>query len=143
MIWYSALPWLRNYEITELTPSGQTYNAAIITGQIETDNSGAQIGGSANGTGTNATFYRPTGLTIDSQGNLYIVDETGRVFQYTTNNVLYQIAGQANVYGFTNGAGPYALFNNPQSIAIDRNNNIYVADQNNNVIRKITITLTN
>ncbi len=83
----------------------------------------------------------PVAIKIDKAGNLYIIDETGRLLEYTTANVLYVLAGSASTAGFTNGAGTAALFNNPQALALDASGNIYIADKNNNVIRKIVVTL--
>jgi sugar lactone lactonase YvrE len=82
----------------------------------------------------------PSAITADSQGNVYFTDEDGRVFEFTTGKVLYNIAGIYNVPGITNGLGTVATFNYPQGIAIDASGNIYVADQYNNCIRKIVVT---
>jgi sugar lactone lactonase YvrE len=84
----------------------------------------------------------PSGIAIDSKGNLFITDESGRLLEYTTNNVLYILAGSLNVSGFVNGPGTAAQFNNPQAVAVDASGNIYVADQGNSCIRKITVTTT-
>jgi sugar lactone lactonase YvrE len=82
----------------------------------------------------------PSGLAIDTDGGIYIVDEGGRILKFTTENVLYNIAGSLNAAGFVDGTNAAARFNKPQGIAIDANHNIYVADQYNNSIRKIVIT---
>ena len=82
----------------------------------------------------------PAGIAIDKQGNFFICDEGGRIFEYTTTNILYTLAGSLNSPGFTNGTGTIAQFSNPQGIAVNANGNIYVADKNNNCIRKITVT---
>ena len=78
---------------------------------------------------------------FDATGNLFIVDQTGRVIEITTNNVLYTVAGTANAAGNTNGVGTAARFNGPQGIAIDGAGNLYVTDYNNNLIRKIVVTI--
>jgi sugar lactone lactonase YvrE len=85
----------------------------------------------------------PAGIAIDKQSNFYIADETGRILEYTSGNIIYILAGSSNVSGFVNGAGAAAQFSNPQGIAIDANGNIYVADQGNNCIRKVTIVTAN
>ncbi|HEY4327439.1 MAG TPA: NHL repeat-containing protein [Mucilaginibacter sp.] len=95
----------------------------------------------AGGPKQSAMLNYPSGIAIDGQGNLYITDEGGRILEYTTNSVLYILAGTANIAGFVNGSGATAQFNNPQGIAIDANGNIYVADKNNNCIRKLTVSI--
>jgi sugar lactone lactonase YvrE len=84
----------------------------------------------------------PTGIALDATGNIYISDESGRILEYTTNNVLYVLAGSSTVSGFTDGPGNTATFNLPQGIALDANNVIYVADKNNHSIRRVTVVQT-
>ncbi len=81
----------------------------------------------------------PVGITSDKTGNLYIVDEGGRLLLYTSSNVLYVLAGGWNISGSADGLGTAAQFNNPQGVAIDANGNIYIADKGNNSIRKVNV----
>ncbi|RZA02304.1 MAG: hypothetical protein EOP47_07450 [Sphingobacteriaceae bacterium] len=83
----------------------------------------------------------PTALTIDAQDNLFITDQSGRIFEITAAGVLYKLAGALKTSGNANGAGATARFNNPQGIAKDAAGNVYVADFGNNSIRKIAITV--
>jgi hypothetical protein len=53
-----------NHTIREITPTG---TVTTLAGQVG-------ISGSADGTGTAARFYFPTGITSDSGGTLYIAD---------------------------------------------------------------------
>src|SRR6202012_160294 len=82
----------------------------------------------------------PVALALDKDGNIYIADESGRIIECTTSNVLYILAGTANVSGFANGTGTAASFSAPGGIALDASGNIYVADQGNNAIRKLVVT---
>lgn len=84
----------------------------------------------------------PVAVNADSKGDIFIVDESGRVMEITAAKVLYSIAGNINVAGYANGSGTNAAFNNPQGITTDAAGNIYVTDYNNNVIRKLTVTTT-
>ena len=81
----------------------------------------------------------PSGLAFDKQGNLFIVDQGGRILEITSGNVLYSIAGSLNATGKVDGAGATARFNGPQGLTIDAQNNIYVTDFSNNAIRKIVV----
>lgn len=92
----------------------------------------------ADGEGTNATFYRPFGVVCDSNGNLFVADQTNhRIRKITPAGVVTTFAGQS-LAGFANGAGAEAKFNGPTGISVDLANNIYVGDIGNNAIRKIT-----
>ena len=93
--------------------------------------------GSANGTGTAASFKAPAGVVIDAAGNLY-VSEAGNymIRKITPAGVVSTFVG-STTGGFTNGIGAAASFSSMQGIAIDAAGNIYVADSANNRIRKL------
>jgi len=97
--------------------------------------------GSANGTGSTASFLSPQALVVDSSGNVYVAD-TGNciIRKITAQGVVTTFAGTSGVTGTTDGPGSIALFNYPCGIAIDNTGNLYVADTYNCTIRKITPT---
>ena len=74
-------------------------------------------------------FEMPSGIAIDSQGNIYMTDtDNHRIQKFDSNgNFLLQWGSQ----GIENGQ-----FNSPQGIAIDFNDNIYIADTLNHRIQK-------
>jgi len=95
--------------------------------------------GSANGTGTEASFNAPTGMVRDSQGNLFVSDVTNQLIRkITPQGVVTTFAGTQGAAGFADGTGTAAKFSSPSQIAIDASDNLYVADGGNNRIRKIT-----
>ncbi|WP_412850404.1 T9SS type A sorting domain-containing protein [Chryseobacterium sp. PMSZPI] len=115
-----------NSRIRKITPEGQVTTLA-----------GSGTYGNADGTGTAAQFNRPTGITVDNAGNLYVVDSaSGRIRKITPQGQVSTLAG--NYYGYAEGTGTAALFNRPEGIAVDTAGNLYVADMDNNRIRKIT-----
>jgi len=98
--------------------------------------SGSQ--GSANGTGTAASFAWPAGAAVDGSGNVYVADTFNHLIRKITSaGVVTTLAGTGSS-GSANGTGTAASFNNPWGVAVDGSGNVYVADQSNHLIRKIT-----
>ena len=80
------------------------------------------------------------GLTVDLEGNVYIVESTvGRILKLTPEGMLTIIAG-SNQPGFSGDGGPatQAQLDQPKGIEVDANGNVYFADSENNRIRKLT-----
>ena len=83
----------------------------------------------------------PTGLALDSGGNLYIADTLNhRVRMLTPAGVISTVAGNGTG-GFSGdgSAAPAAELNLPSAVAVDSNGNIYIADSGNNRIRIVTV----
>jgi sugar lactone lactonase YvrE len=99
---------------------------------------GSGLTGSTDGTGTNARFNNPYGMTVDSVGNIFVADTTNhRIRRITPLGVVSTFAGSGTP-GTINATGTNAQFNGPAGVAVDSAGNVYVGDQNNNRIRKIT-----
>ena len=94
--------------------------------------------GTQDGTGSAALFSSPTGIVVDSAGNLYVTDSINSTIRMITSaGVVTTYAGTAKKSGYQDGTVANALFNNPTGLAIDANDNLFIADTYNNVIRKI------
>lgn len=92
----------------------------------------------ADGTGTSASFNRPSQIAVDTSGNLFVADlYNSRIRKIDTNGVVTTFAGNGNST-FADGTGTMAAVCNPFGITIDTSNNLYVADSGNKRIRKIT-----
>jgi sugar lactone lactonase YvrE len=93
--------------------------------------------GFADGQGGTAQFYRPVGVVVDANGNVYVGDLFNHLIRkITSSGVVTTIAGSS--YGFNNGTGTAAQFAFPAGLALDKLGNVYVADTENHRIRKIT-----
>jgi len=101
--------------------------------------------GNADGTNGAAQFTSPTGLALDSNGNILLNDGNAirRIVAYGTNWVLGTLAGAILTHGPNDGTNSAAQFDDPQGLAVDAAGNIYVADTLNNAIRKVTPIGTN
>jgi surface protein len=96
--------------------------------------------GYVDGTGINAKFSQPRGITIDSSGNIYISDTTNqRIRKMSPSGTVTTVAGGGGV-GFADGIGTSTRFSLPRGLAVDKAGNLYVSDTQNNRIRKITPT---
>ncbi len=94
--------------------------------------------GYADGTGAQARFNTPLGITVDTAGNLYVADTLNlRIRKITPAGVVTTIAGNGG-RGMTDGPALQASFNSPYGVAVDNAGNVFVADTMNNLIRKLT-----
>jgi len=121
-----------------------TYNSTIrevviSTGAVTTI-AGSRAIGSADGTGTAATFYYPTGITMDGT-NLYVADNGNSTIRkiVISTGAVTTMAGSAGAIGSADGTGTAAAFNYPIGITTD-GTNLHVTDSGNNTIRKIIIS---
>jgi hypothetical protein len=96
--------------------------------------------GSANGTGTSASFYFPRGSTTDGT-NLYVADGSNHLIRkiVISTGAVTTVAGTAGSYGSADGTGTSASFSSPSGITTD-GTNLYVAERSNHLIRKIVIS---
>lgn len=91
------------------------------------------------GIGSYAHFNRPTGITVDKQGIVYVADTGNHVIRrITPEGATTTLAGSPGYRGYADGQGSAARFNQPQGIAVDSTGNVFVADTKNMVIRRIT-----
>jgi sugar lactone lactonase YvrE len=113
----------------------------IATGVVTTLAGTAGVGGSSDGTGPNASFSTPSGITTDGAGNLYVSDASSSTIRKVViaTGVVTTLVGTAGVSGSSDGTGPKASFNIPYGITADGAGNLYVADTGNSTIRKIVI----
>jgi sugar lactone lactonase YvrE len=121
-----------------------TYNNRIrkvtSTGTISTIAGNGTYGFSGDGgAATAAELYMPTGVAVDSAGNVYIADfGNNRVRMVNTAGNISTVAGNGTA-GFSGDgyAATSAELYRPSGVALDASGNLYIADANNNRIRVV------
>ena len=110
-----------------------------VAGTVTTVAGNGQVGFSGDGgPATLASFDGPTGVCVDSNGNIFIADGNSRIRRVdATTNIITTIAG--NGIPTYNGDNIPAILSqlHPWSLAFDKNGNLFVSDHNNHRIRMI------
>jgi uncharacterized protein (TIGR03437 family) len=135
---------------------GDGFNPVVrkVSGGIITTVAGNGVQGYSGdgGRATNASLYLPSGVAVDSVGNLYIADASDNVIRKVSDGIITTVAGgfegvvvfcvpfSINCAGFSGDGGPAtsAQLNGPGGVAVDSTGNIYIADSGNNRIRKVS-----
>jgi hypothetical protein len=129
--------------------SGNIYVADEFNNKVREINSSGIIstiaGSSARGysgdggAATLAELYYPSGVAVDSIGEIFISDESNNCIRmvYSNGNIT-TIAGNG-IAGFAGDGGSALLseLSNPAGVGVDNKGNIYIADGFNSRIRKI------
>ncbi len=91
------------------------------------------------GLATAAQLRDPSGVAVDSAGNLYIADSVNnRIRKVSTSGLITTVAG-TGIGGFSGDGGPAtaAQLSAPRGVAVDSAGNLYIADSENFRIRKV------
>ncbi|MYN47062.1 hypothetical protein GTP23_18630 [Pseudoduganella sp. FT93W] len=106
-----------NHTIRKITPAGVVSTLAGVAGQH----------GSADGVGSAARFNSPSGISIDSAGNLYVSDtDNHTVRQISPDGRVSTVAGKAGGMGVRLGNLPGSLAA-PSAIAVGTNGLLYIS----------------
>ena len=110
-------------------------NISTIAGSGSASFSGSFAGDGANATA--ASLARPSGVSVDASGNVYIADsDNQRVRQVSSTGTIGTISG-SGAQGFSgdSGAATAAILNSPRAVATDASGNLSIADRQNQRIR--------
>jgi NHL repeat len=128
-----------NNVIREVTPRGEISTFA--------GNGRAGYRGDG-GPADQAELTSPTGVAVDSLGNLYIADAGNNVVRrVSANGIISTVAGnvaadqaKGGLGGFSGDGGPAtsAQLNSPEGVAVDRSGDLFIADTFNNAVREVT-----
>ena len=99
------------------------------------------------GAATSAELVFPTGVSLDSAGNLYITDQG----QNNSNSDVRKVTastGKISTYAGGSGVGSNgdggpatkAMLNIPKNLALDSSGNLFIADTYNSKVREVTVS---
>jgi sugar lactone lactonase YvrE len=131
---------------------GNVYVAAFNSGRVfrvATDGNVTVVAGigepgGARGDGgpaVSASLAEPSGIAVDSSGNIFIADRTFcRIREVSAQTGIISTVAGTDTCWHTGDGGPAtsATLNNPSGVALDSVGNIFIADTNNCLIRKIS-----
>lgn len=121
-------------------PSGAatSYTISTVAGSGPNNSSAGGYGGDG-GVATSALLNQPTGVAVDSAGNLYFCDFNARIRKVNLySGIVTTIAG-TGVRGYGGDGGPAitALLGGPGELAVDSAGNVFFSDVDNYRVRKI------
>lgn len=110
--------------------SHQVFKVTPSTGTVQLV-AGSGSAGNVDGAASSAQFRQPSGIAVDSAGNIFVAD--------SGNHGIRKITPAGVVSTLAAGQGPMVgHFSFPQGIAVASDGNVFVADTNNSRISKIT-----
>ncbi len=113
--------------VRKITPSGDVSTLA-----------GSSSSGFTDGNGSAAAFRSPTGVAVDTSGNLYVADSANHsIRKITPAGNVTTLAG-SSASGTTDGVGAMATFATPMGVTIGRDGNLFVVDNASSQVRMVT-----
>ena len=94
------------------------------------------------GPAKDATLNAPTGIALDSLGNVYFADSSNRKIRKIDmiTGIISTVFDKVLIsQDLASGITRYDVLSNPSGIAFDKNDNLYIADSSNNKIRKLNV----
>jgi streptogramin lyase len=118
-----------NNIVEEVTPGGEL---SIVAG---TGKPGLPTPGPASKSALNA----PSGLAVDSRGDLFIADSNNNmVEEVTPAGKLSVVAGDGHAGAPTAGPATKSALNVPAGVAVSSKGDLFIADSTNNLVEEVT-----
>src|SRR5690606_27802922 len=113
------------------------------TGIITTVAGDGTIGNSGDGgLATSAAVGSPTAIALDTDGNIYVSQDSSNVIRKITvsTGIITTVAGDGSFSYSGDGGAATSAGMNPDGVAVDADGNIYIADSTNHRIRKVMVS---
>jgi sugar lactone lactonase YvrE len=121
------------------TQNNRVRMIAVGTGIITTiAGNGSPSYSGDGGSATAAGLNYPTGVAVDTLGNVYIADQRNERIRKIVSGTITTVAGNGTVgNGGDGGPATSAQLYYPTGIALDPSNDLFIADSNNQRVRKV------
>jgi hypothetical protein len=119
-----------NQRVRIVTPAGII---STIAGSGPASFSGGFSGDGAPATA--AVLAKPTSVSVDGAGNIYIADTDNQRIRQVSGNTVATVAGGSQGFGGDGGAAISAILNSPRAVASDASGNLTIADTLNQRLR--------
>lgn len=84
---------------------------------------------------TASPLVDPRAVTVDHEGNIYILERGGNALRKVTPNGTIETVAGTGRQGFQDGPALTAEFASPKHLCVDKQNRVYIADDANAAIR--------
>ena len=119
--------------------ANHTIRLMTATSAVSTLAGQAGVIGTANGPGSTAKFYNPSGVAVDATGTIYVADTNNHAVRIISPaGVVTTAAGNPGISGRVDGVNQNARFLYPSAVAIDGQGALFIADRDAHTVRQVT-----